>query len=283
LQGQVKRWRDDVDLIGSEIVEIEGILTKEQPKLGMIGPGWECGILSVDLAPDVERFDLARALDLYRPSEHTAALLQVLLERPELVNGACVAEIGCGSGVILAALAGLGAGSLCGVDIDPAAMVMGPELMARSGTGLRAEFRLGDVWAPLAGRRFDLVVCNPPQFPTEAMTFPGRPSSWSFGGPDGRRVLDTFLMGLAAHLAPCGRAVITHNGFVDVARTERLLAGVGLGLRILRTTMLALPSDKRALMSRDVLRREEGRSLHNVGPYCFAQMHVVEIAALPCA
>jgi hypothetical protein len=47
--------------------------------------------------------------------------------------------------------------------------------------------------------------------------------------------------------------------------------------------MLALPSDKRALMSRDVLRREEGRSLHNVGPYCFAQMHVVEIAALPCA
>lgn len=242
----------------------------------------ECCTMSVDLAPGVERFDLAHALDLYRPSEHTAALLQALIERPEFVAGARVAEIGCGSGVILAALAQLGAGSVCGVDIDPAAMIMGPEVLAASGAGLRAEFRLGDVWAPLAGRQFDLVVCNPPQFPTEAATFRGRPSSWSFGGPDGRRVLDAFLRGLAAHLAPGGRAVIAHNGFVDMARTESLLAADGLGLRILRTLMLAVPSEKRAMMSREVVRREEGRSLHSVGPYCFASVHIIEIAARPC-
>jgi protein-L-isoaspartate O-methyltransferase len=53
-----------------------------------------------------------------RPSEYTAALIQVLRAHPEKVRGANVLEIGSGSAVVLAALGDLGAASLCGVDIE---------------------------------------------------------------------------------------------------------------------------------------------------------------------
>ena len=50
------------------------------------------------------------------------------------------------------------------------------------------------------------------------------------------------LDGAARHLAPSGRAVITHNSFVDLARTHRRLAQQGFAARIVRTVMLALGS-----------------------------------------
>ena len=53
-----------------------------------------------------------------RPSEYTAALIQALQARRATVSGARALEIGSGSGVVLAALAELGAASLCGVDIE---------------------------------------------------------------------------------------------------------------------------------------------------------------------
>ena len=58
------------------------------------------------------------ALAALRPSEYTAALIQVLQAKAALVRGAKVLEIGSGSGVVLAALGELGAASLCGIDIE---------------------------------------------------------------------------------------------------------------------------------------------------------------------
>ena len=56
------------------------------------------------------------------------------------------------------------------------------------------------------------------------MPIPGRLPTWSAGGADGRALLDPFLEGLAAHLAPGGRAVITHNAFVGLERSREIVA-----------------------------------------------------------
>src|SRR5579862_5185864 len=89
-----------------------------------------------------------------RPSEYTATLIQVLQANAARVQGADVLEIGTGSGVVLAALGALGAKSLCGVDIEQAAVEVSRQLMNGLGYDGKADLLRGDMWQPLAGRRF---------------------------------------------------------------------------------------------------------------------------------
>ncbi len=223
--------------------------------------------------------DLDDAIELYRPSEVTAALLMALMQTDNQVAGQHVVEIGVGSGVVLAFLARLGAASVCGVDVMPAALRLSRAIVEAEGTGISTDFRLGDVWSKLAGRRFDLVVANPPEFPAEPANLAGRPPHWGIGGPNGRLVLDPLLRGLAYHLTPDGRAVITHNALVDLDQTRSILAEDGLGVRVLHTIMMALPQDKQAMLNHAVALREAGRNLFHIGPYSFVRMHVIEISA----
>ncbi len=220
----------------------------------------------------------ALALAALRPSEYTAALIQVLQAKQALVRGSTALEIGSGSGVVLAALGTLGAASLCGIDIEEDAVTSGMLLLAELGHDKTAEFYLGDMWLPVADRRFDLIVANLPHFPMERSDVPGRLPSWSAGGVDGRALLDPFLEGLGRHLAPTGRAIITHNAFVGLDCSRALLAGLGLKLQVALTTLVYIPDDKLARMSMSVLGAEEGCTIHRYGPYAFGEMHIVEVA-----
>jgi len=214
-----------------------------------------------------------------RPSEYTAALIQALRARAEWARGADALEVGSGSGVVLAVLATLDAGSLCGIDIEPDATVLGSRLLDDLGHSSCAELHQGDMWLPVAGRRFDLIAANLPHFPMEPTAFNGRLPSWSSGGPDGRSLLDRFLIGLPGYLAAGGRAVITHNGFVDLERSRAILESAGFALRIALTVLIHIPGPKLELMTPSLLRAAEGRSIHRYGPYAFGEVHVVEIAA----
>ena len=227
------------------------------------------------LSPHVHGHAPAAAL---RPSEYTSALIQVLRARAACVRGADALEIGSGSGVVLAALGALGAVSLCGIDIENEAVVSGSLLLHDLGYG-DAQFHQGDMWLPVAGRCFDVIAANLPQFPMEPREFAGRLASWSSGGPDGRRLLDAFLKGLPAHLAPSGRAIITHNAFVDLDRSRSMVEQIGLSLRIASSTLIHVPREKLDLMTQSVLCAAQGRSIYRYGPYAFAEMHIVEIAA----
>lgn len=218
------------------------------------------------------------AVAALRPSEYTAALIQVLQARADVVRDAAALEVGSGSGVVLAALGALGASSLCGIDIEEDAITSGMLLLAELGHGKTAEFYLGDMWLPVTGRRFDLIVANLPHFPMERSDVPGRLPSWSAGGTDGRSLLDPFLEGLPHHLKADGRAIITHNGFVGVERSREILATLGFTLGIALTTLVFIPDDKFERISASVLGAEDGRSIHRYGPYAFGEMHIVEIA-----
>jgi methylase of polypeptide subunit release factors len=218
-----------------------------------------------------------RSLATLRPSEYTAALIQVLQAKPAEVRGAKVLEIGSGSGVVLAALGELGAASLCGIDIEEDAVASGMLLLAELGHGETAELYLGDMWLPVTGRRFDLIVANLPHFPMERSDVPGRLPSWSAGGNDGRALLDPFLEGLDAHLAAGGRAIITHNAFVDLGRSCEILGACGMALNVALTTLVYISEDKLSRMTASVLAVQDGRTIHRYGPYAFGEMHIVEI------
>ncbi len=216
-------------------------------------------------------------LPALRPSEYTAALIQTLRNNAAHIRGAHALEIGSGSGVVLAAIAALGAASMCGIDVEADAIASGTQLLHNLGHGSAAEFHRGDMWSPVAGRRFNLIAANLPHFPMERSDLPGRLPTWSAGGSDGRRLLDAFLEGLADHLAPGGRAFITHNGFVGLPRSQEIAVHHGLSLRAVTTTLIFIPAEKLDRMTASVLHREQALSIFCYGPYAFADMHIVEI------
>ncbi|MDI1284891.1 MAG: methyltransferase domain-containing protein [Reyranella sp.] len=216
-----------------------------------------------------------------RPSEYTAALIQVLRADASRVRGARVLEVGCGSGAVLAALGALGAAHLCGIDIEDNAISASTQLLEELGHGAISELLCGDMLRPVAGRRFDLIVANLPHFPMPAVEIGGRLPTWSAGGADGRSLLDPFLAGLADHLAPGGRAVIAHNAFDDLGRSRDRVAASGLSLRVALTTLVYISPEKLARMTAEILRAEDGRTIHRYGPYSFGELHIVEIGPAP--
>jgi release factor glutamine methyltransferase len=186
-------------------------------------------------------------------------------------------EIGTGSGVVLAAMLAAGCAQAVGVELEPAAVERTRQLLAETGLQPRGVVRQGHLWEPVQGERFDLIACNLPQFPVLQPLDDDRLRTWSDGGPDGRAVIDPCLQGLHAHLAPGGVAVMTHNRFIDVARTRRRLAGNGLQARVVCTVTVPLTPQKLLGLNPAVLQRGLQRGLHRVGKHWFAEFQVLDI------
>jgi methylase of polypeptide subunit release factors len=217
--------------------------------------------------------------DPFRPSEYTGMLLQVLKSHAAHFRRGAGLDMGPGRGALLAMLGMLGVERLYGVDIDPQAIAASRNLLDGAGLGHRAELLVGNLWAPLAGMRFDIIVANLPQFASTEPSDPLRSVHWSMGGADARRLIDPFVEGLAAHLQPDGVAFMTHNVFADTAKTARMLAGHGLVCRPVLATTTILHPVKSALLNPAVRASHIGRTIHRIGPYEFADIEVLEIRA----
>ncbi|MCM2310412.1 MAG: peptide chain release factor N(5)-glutamine methyltransferase [Steroidobacteraceae bacterium] len=181
----------------------------------------------------------------------------VLVPRPEteLVVERALAHIGAGTAFeALDLAAGSGAIALalaserprCRVtatDVAPAAVATTCENALHLGLGDRVSVVPGTWFEPVAGRRFDLVVSNPPYIAThDPRVEPGvrrfEPPEALFAGPTGLEALQEIVAGAPRHLRPGGwlivehgdvqgeavRALYTAAGFTDVA-THRDLAG----------------------------------------------------------
>ncbi|MEM8728923.1 MAG: 50S ribosomal protein L11 methyltransferase [Pseudomonadota bacterium] len=211
----------------------------------------------------------------FRPSAYSAALLKHLLLRKAFVHGADVLDIGCGSGVLLHAAAGLGARGVFGVDIEPAAVAETRRVLDTLGPGVAVDVRQGSLYAPVGERRFDVILANLPHFPMEHLALDERLASWSSGGGDGRHLLDPVIDGIGVHLQPDGFALIAHNAFVGLEKTRETADAHELAVEVIDTVMVPLPPEKLACMTPQVLNRETGQTIHRVGAYVFAEVAVL--------
>lgn len=155
-------------------------------------------------------------------------MLAAALRRESLRPGAEVLDVGTGSGALAVAAARLG-GRVTAIDAAFAAVLTTRLNAWIAGQRNRVRARRGDLLRPVAGRRFDLVMANPPYVPSAARVLPrgGRERAWD-AGPDGRAVLDRLCAEAPALLAPGGVLLLVHSGLCDATRTLGLLDGAGL-------------------------------------------------------
>jgi ribosomal protein L3 glutamine methyltransferase len=105
------------------------------------------------------------------------------------------------------------AAEVVGADASPAALAVARENVVRHGLQERVSLVEGDLLGAVAGRRFDLILCNPPYVTTAAVAaFPpeyqAEPAMAHDGGADGLTLVRRVLDHVAAHLQPGGTLVM---------------------------------------------------------------------------
>jgi release factor glutamine methyltransferase len=212
----------------------------------------------------------------FRPSQYTATLLQVIEQQCAGRTMTSVLDIGVGSGVLLAALAKLGAQQLWGVDISEAAVQSSERLLALTQSNIPRRLLIGDMWDPLPVEQdFDVILANLPHFPAQ-VSERDRPPGWT--GGDGRRLINRFIEALPKRLARSGVAYFTHHDLVGYSDTIRLFESLGLEYRsVLEWTVFESP-ERMAALPPEVLAKN-GQGLRSYGDYAFANSRILEVFA----
>jgi release factor glutamine methyltransferase len=156
----------------------------------------------------------------------TGELLAEALDERLVPPGAAVLDLGTGSGVGALAAARF-AGRVVAVDVNPEA-----ERCARINVLLhrleeRIEIRGGDLFAPVEGERFDVVLFNPPYYAGQPRDALDR----AFRAAD---VPKRFAAGLAAHLRPNGYALVVLSSAGDDETFLQALGNAGLAAEPIR-------------------------------------------------
>ncbi|MFF5448043.1 HemK2/MTQ2 family protein methyltransferase [Streptomyces sp. NPDC012888] len=162
---------------------------------------------------------------VYRPQEDTR-LLEAALDDERVGPGREVLEIGTGSGAVALRAAEAGA-RVTAVD------AAWPAVLAARLNAWRRRVPLnvlhGDFATRSAGRRYDLVLANPPYVPSPDARPParGQARAWD-AGHDGRAVIDRICQAAPALLRPGGVLLLVHSGMCGSDRTLDLLGRNGL-------------------------------------------------------
>ena len=114
----------------------------------------------------------------------------------------------------------------------------------------------GNLFAPVRGARFDLIVSNPPYLPSPDGELPrqGRSRAWE-AGPSGRAFIDRICAEAPAHLDPGGTLLIVHSSVCGERETVATLTAHGLQTNVVARSRGPLGP---RLRSRAVWLRERG-------------------------
>lgn len=168
---------------------------------------------------------LIRLPGVFRPPTDTWMLARAL--REEIDGGpADVLDLCTGTGALAVVAAQAGADATA-IDISRRA-VANVRLNAAL-NGVRVKPLRGDLFAPVAGRRFDVIVTNPPYVPAPAEDLPerGLDRAWQ-AGLDGRVLIDRICAAAASHLKPGGAVLIVQSTINGENATRDALDEQGL-------------------------------------------------------
>jgi release factor glutamine methyltransferase len=171
------------------------------------------------------------------PVQRDTWLLADVLRR-ELADHGCgadrpcrVLELGAGAGALSVVAAGVTDTDVTAVDLSRRALLSTRVNATRHGRRVRT--RRGDLTAPVAGERFDVVVSNPPYVPAATDDLPEHGLARAFdGGRDGRLVLDRVCAEAPRVLEPGGRLLVVHSAFNDPAVTIARLREQGMAAEV---------------------------------------------------
>lgn len=162
---------------------------------------------------------------VFSPISDSWMLAEAIARQP-IGPGSEVLDVCTGSGVLALAAASTGA-DVTAIDVSRRA-VLTARLNARR-NGLRIRALRGRSFEPVAGRRFDLIVSNPPYVPSEREGLPTRGASRAWeAGSDGRAVLDELCDRAPGHLRPGGALMVVHSSLIGEERTVEHFQRVGL-------------------------------------------------------
>ena len=155
----------------------------------------------------------------------TGAFLAEQLDPFTVRDDAEVLDMGTGSGVC-AILAARHARRVVAVDINAAAVRCAGINAMLNHVDHRVELRLGDLFGPVAGERFDLILFNPPFL--RGTPQDDRDRAWR--SPD---VAERFAAGLRDHLKPGGVGLIVLSSFGEAGVFLEELRTQGLAISVL--------------------------------------------------
>jgi release factor glutamine methyltransferase len=148
------------------------------------------------------------------------------LRRERLGPGVEVLDLCTGSGH-LAVVAALEGASAVAVDVSRRAVASARLNALVNGVWVTA--LRGDLFEPVAGRRFDVIVSNPPYLPHPDEELPTRGLARAIdAGPRGRAFLDRICAQAREHLTPGGILLLVHSSVCGEQATIDALAAHGL-------------------------------------------------------
>jgi release factor glutamine methyltransferase len=172
---------------------------------------------------------LVRPPGVYRVASDTSLLIDVLREGG-YAAGRRVLDTGTGTGALALAAAHAGAASVTAVDLSLRSVAWLNSRLHR----IPCTVHRGDLFGPVTGQHFDLILANPPYVPAATNILPRHRISrcWN-GGLDGRAVLDRVCTEGPDLLAPDGMMLLVHSAVCDEDITLKRFADAGLHAEVL--------------------------------------------------
>jgi release factor glutamine methyltransferase len=165
--------------------------------------------------------------NVYEPAEDTFILLENLrVERSDRVL-----EIGTGTGII-AIKASMNSRMVVATDINPYAIECATENIIAN-KSFNIEIRKGNLFEPVKGEKFDLILFNTPYLPTddEEKINDELNAAWD-GGVDGRMLIDRFIEGLPNYFNQGGIVQMVQSSLSDVNMTLKKLENLGFKVSV---------------------------------------------------
>jgi len=195
------------ELAGDDRTRIAQLATRRRrervPLAYLLGEAWFAGRrYYVDERVLVPRSPLAELIDeRFEPWVRAEGVRRIL-------------DLGTGSGCIACALAhAFPDARVDAVDVSADALAVARHNVAEHGLVERVELLEGDLFVPVAGRRYDLIVSNPPYVDADAMAampaeYQREPALGLAAGEDGLASVRSILHHAGAYLVPDGVLVV---------------------------------------------------------------------------